>query len=120
MPDVDVDVDVDLEKDTEEPKILAVAGATTAIPWDLRFEDWWKVYRKGRKQAALKRWRQIAPRSAVVFEAIMVGTERYLKSKRVIEGFKLDAENFLTKRGWDLEEGATQDEWANWEKGGKR
>jgi hypothetical protein len=103
----------------EESSLLAVAGATTAFPWDLRFEEWWKLYRKGRKQAALKRWRQISPRSAVQLEAIMVGTARYLQSKRVREGFKQDAENFLSKRGWDLEEGATEDEWARWEKGGK-
>jgi hypothetical protein len=115
--EVEVEVEVEAEKDTH----LADSGESSPSVWDAHFSEWWTTYRKGRKQAALKRWRQLRPHSTANYLAIIAGTALYLDSERVRGGFKLDAENFLSKRGWDLEEGAkTADEWAIWEKGGKR
>jgi hypothetical protein len=88
------------------------SAADQAPSWRDRFSDWWPTYRKGRRQAALKRWLQIKPQTADQFATITAGTAKYLASRRVQDGFKLDAEKFLSQCGWDFEdEPARSVEW---------
>jgi hypothetical protein len=87
-------------------RLHAVACPTPAKPslngWDQHFlSEWWPLYRKGRKQAALKRWRAIKPHDDETFSLVLAGTRCYLASKRVHDGFKQDAETFLRDRTWD-------------------
>ena len=102
---------------------LAVAGATTGAEWDRRFQEWWKIYRKGHKQPALKNWRKIRPHTTAMFEAIMSGTTRYLEAALETNRIRLDGQGFITARAWDgFEEGekpGVEGQCARWEKGGK-
>jgi hypothetical protein len=87
-----------------------------------RFGDWWDLYdKKVGKATCLTLWAKLTPKGEALFVAIMDGTRSYLEWERVKRGFKLDPERFLKRRHWQDEgEPGTEDEWAAWEKGGKR
>jgi hypothetical protein len=105
----------------EEPNLLLDARAPSG-GWDSRFDEWWNLYGKKVGRATCEvLWSKLNPKGEALFVAIMDGTRRFLEWDRVKRGFKLDPERFLKRRIWQDEgEPKTQDEWANWEKGGKR
>lgn len=90
--------------------------------WASRFQSWWDLYdKKVDRHDCEALWGKLSPKGEALYVAIMQGTERFLGWDRVKRGFKLDPIRFLKRRRWQDEgEPKTEDEWARWEKGGKR
>lgn len=94
------------EESSQHPLLDAIAPSGA---WDVKFEEWWKVYRRGSKQAALKNWRKVKPRGDDTFKAIMDGTERYMAECLRIDRKLKDGQGFLTNRLWDGFEAGSED-----------
>jgi hypothetical protein len=65
--------------------------------YSVDFEDWWRIYRKGSKASAYKRWKQ---HQAILPTNLIELTREYLEYCREADRFVKDGEGFLNSRMW--------------------
>jgi hypothetical protein len=69
-------------------------------PYSSTFERFWEAYgRKGVKRAAYEQWLKVVGEADN--SALMEAVPLYLATRRVREGYKLDAERWLKERAWE-------------------
>lgn len=66
------------------------------------FDAWWEKYgRKGSRRQAEDQWKRL--KLTPIAEQVMAGTDRYLASRRVRNGYKQDGFRWLRDRGWEAD-----------------